>query len=172
MSKVFYKKTLLIAETSSHPHAGIMLKQKLPLESIIQAQDPDLIAQLNRVMSLEASHGKLVGSNGEEVLIPESVYTVLRQVVSAMASGQAITLVPHNRELTTQEAADILNVSRPFLIKLLEQEEIPYLKVGKHRRIRFQDLIAYKEQRDNKRSKLLDKLIEMSEDAGLYEQDE
>lgn len=147
-----------------------MLKQKLPLESIIQApQETDLIAQLEQILSLEASQAKLVGSNGEEVLIPESVYTVLRQVVRAMASGQAITLVPHNRELTTQEAADILNVSRPFLIKLLEQEEIPYVKVGKHRRIRFQDLMAYKEQRDNKRSKLLDSLIQMSQEAGFYE---
>ncbi|GET38120.1 helix-turn-helix domain-containing protein [Microseira wollei] len=146
-----------------------MLKQKLPLESIIQPQETELIAQLERVLSLEGSQGKLVGINGEEVLIPESVYTVLRQVVRAMASGQAITLVPHNRELTTQEAADILNVSRPFLIKLLEQGEIPHIKVGKHRRIRFQDLMAYKEQRDNKRSKLLDSLIQMSQEAGFYE---
>jgi excisionase family DNA binding protein len=78
--------------------------------------------------------------------------------------------VPHNRALTTQQAADILNVSRPFLVKLLENGEIPYIKVGSHRRILFQDLMVYKEQRKVKRRKLLDQLIEMTEEAGLYEE--
>ena len=76
----------------------------------------------------------------------------------------------HNRQLTTQQAADILNVSRPFLVKLLDEEAIPYIKVGSHRRIRFKDLIIYKEHRDSKRRKLLDQLIEMTEEAGLYEE--
>ncbi len=147
----------------------IMLKQKLPLKSVTQPQEADLIAQLEQILSLEASQAKLVGSNGEEVLIPESVYSVLRQVVHAMASGKTITLAPHNRELTTQQAADILNVSRPFLIKLLEEEQIPYIKVGKHRRIRYQDLMKYKEVRDQKRSQLLDQLTQMSQEAGFYE---
>lgn len=78
--------------------------------------------------------------------------------------------MPHNRALTTQQAADILNVSRPFLVKLLENGEIPYIKVGSHRRILFQDLMVYKEQRKVKRRKLLDQLIEMTEEAGLYEE--
>jgi excisionase family DNA binding protein len=110
-----------------------------------------------------------VGANGEQIHIPDSVYQVLRQVVHAMARGQAISIVPHEREMTTQEAADLLNVSRPFLIKLLEEGEIPYIKVGTHRRVRSQDLMSYKEQRDNKRAQLLDSLIQMSEDAGFYE---
>ena len=76
----------------------------------------------------------------------------------------------HNRELTTQQAADILNVSRPFLVKLLDEGAIPYIKVGSHRRIRFKDLIIYKEHRSRKRRKLLDQLIEMTEEAGLYEE--
>jgi len=87
-----------------------------------------------------------------------------------MASGQAISLVLHNRELTTQEAADILNVSRPFLVKLLEKGEIPYIKVGSHRRILFQHLMTYKQQRKVQRRQLLDQLIEMTEEAGLYEE--
>ena len=87
-----------------------------------------------------------------------------------MASGQAISLVLHNRELTTQEAADILNVSRPFLVKLLEKGEIPYIKVGSHRRILFQHLMTYKQQRKVQRRQLLDELIEMTEEAGLYEE--
>ena len=76
----------------------------------------------------------------------------------------------HNRELTTRQAADILNVSRPFLVKLLDEGAIPYIKVGSDRRIRFKDLIIYQEQRDRKRRKLLDQLIEMTEEAGLYEE--
>ena len=81
-----------------------------------------------------------------------------------------IAEVPQNRELTTQEAADILNVSQPFLVKLLETAEIFYVKVGSHRRILFQDLMVYKEQRKVQRRQLLDRLIEMTEEAGLYEE--
>ena len=76
----------------------------------------------------------------------------------------------HNRQLTTEQAADILNVSRLFLVKLLDEGAIPYIKVGSHRRIQFKDLIIYKEHRDRKRRKLLDQLIEMTEEAGLYEE--
>ena len=146
-----------------------MLKQKLSLESVIQPEEVDAIAKLSQIVSLETSQIKLVGSNGEEVLIPESVRSVLRQVVRAMADGKTITLTPPNCELTTQEAADILNVSRPFLIKLLEEEQIPYIKVGKHRRIRYEDLMKYKEKRDEKRDKMLTQLTQMSQEAGFYE---
>jgi len=146
-----------------------MLKQKLSLESVIQPEEVDAIAKLSQILSLETSQIKLVGSNGEEVLISQSVRSMLHQVVRAIASGKTITLTPPNCELTTQEAADILNVSRPFLIKLLEEEQIPYIKVGKHRRIRYEDLMKYKEKRDEKRGKALDELIQMSQEAGFYE---
>jgi len=76
----------------------------------------------------------------------------------------------HNRELTTQEAADILNVSQPFLVKLLENAEIPYIKVGSHRRILFQDLMIYKEQRKVKRRQGLKKLTQFLQDEGFYEE--
>mgnify|MGYP000152558979 CR=1 FL=1 len=148
-----------------------MLKQKESSESVlIPEQETEAIAQLEPILSLESSQLRLVASNGEEIVIPESVYSLLGQVVRAMASGQVISIVPHNRALTTQQAADILNVSRPFLVKLLENGEIPYIKVGSHRRILFQDLMVYKEQRKVKRRKLLDQLIEMTEEAGLYEE--
>ncbi len=146
-----------------------MLKQKLSLESVIQLEEAEAIAKLAQTLNQETSQIKLVESNGEEVLIPESVRSMLRDIVKKIASGQPIYLIPHNHELTTQEAADILNVSRPFLIKLLDEEEIPYIKIGKHRRIRFQDLMKYKEKRDEKRGKALDELIQMSQEAGFYE---
>lgn len=148
-----------------------MLKQKALSESVlVQEQQKESIAQLEQILSRETAQPKLVASNGEEILIPEFVYSILRQVVHAMASGQAISLVPHNREMTTQEAADMLNVSRPFFVKLLEQGEIPYISVGSHRRVIFQDLMTYKEQRKVNRRKLLNQLIEMTEEAGLYEE--
>lgn len=150
-----------------------MLRHIVPVDSVMNPQqEAHYIKQLERILNLENSQAKLVAANGEEIYIPESVHQVLREVVHAMSLGQAISIVPHQRELTTQEAADILNVSRPHLIKLLEQGEIPYITVGTHRRIRSQDLMKYKEQRDNKRGQLLDKLIEMTEEAGLYEDDE
>ena len=148
-----------------------MLKQKESSESVlIPGQEIEAIAQLEPILSHESSQLRLVASNGEEIVIPASVYSLLGQVVRAMASGQVISIVRHNRELTTQQAADILNVSRPFLVKLLENGEIPYIKVGSHRRILFQDLMVYKEQRKVKRRQLLDQLIEMTEEAGLYEE--
>lgn len=134
-----------------------------------QKQEADSIRQLEHILSLQDSQAKLVGANGKVITIPESVYEVLRQVVHAMALGQAISIAPQEQEMTTQQAADILNVSRPYLIKLLEQGEIPCIKVGTHRRIRHQDLISYKQQRDTKRSNLLDELIQESQDMGFYE---
>lgn len=143
---------------------------KMPLESIMaQKQEADSIRQLEHILSLQGSQAKLVDADGKAITIPESVYQVLRQIIHAMALGQAISIAPQDQEMTTQQAADILNVSRPYLIKLLEQGEIPYIKVGTHRRIRHQDLISYKQQRDTKRSNLLDDLIQESQDMGFYE---
>ena len=113
------------------------------------------IKHLAQVLGSETAQVKLLGRDGEEIVIPEPVYHILRQVIHLMASGQAVALVSLEHELTTQEAADLLNVSRPFLVKLLEQGEIPYIKVGAHRRIRVEDLMAYKQQRDAQRRQCL-----------------
>ena len=148
-----------------------MLTQKESPESVlIPEQETEAIAQLEQILSRESSQLRLVASNGEEILIPESVYSVLGQVVRAMASGQAISIVRHNRELTTQEAANILNVSRPFLVKLLENGEIPHIKVGSHRRILFQDVMIYKERRKIKRRQGLNELTQFLQDEGFYEE--
>ncbi len=112
---------------------------------------------------------RLMGSDGSVIELPESVFRLLRRVVHHLSEGQVVTLVPVNKELTTQEAANILNVSRPYLVKLLERGEIPYTKTGTHRRVRFSDLMAYKRERDDRRSEGLDVLTRMSEDLGLYD---
>lgn len=109
----------------------------------------------------------LLGPNNERIELPEPVFRVLRQIVPQLLQGHALTIVPLHKELSTQEAADILNVSRPFLIGLLERGEIPFVKTGKHRRIRFGDLMAYKKKRDASRRKTLDHLSEIGQEFGL-----
>lgn len=133
------------------------------------APEPDtqLIKRLEAV--LESAHPKLVGMDGEEIPLPDSVYQVLRQVIQMMAAGRTISLVPHDLYLSSQEAAEILNVSRPFLYTLLEQGQIPYTMVGTHRRIRVEDLMEYKRNRDSQRRQALSELAAFSQELGFYD---
>jgi excisionase family DNA binding protein len=101
--------------------------------------------------------------NAHPVSIPVSALRLLVDVLTEIGEGHAVNITPIHAELTTQEAADILNVSRPFLIQRLESAEIPFHKVGSHRRIRYQDLVVYKEQLYTKRSKALDALAEQAQ---------
>lgn len=96
----------------------------------------------------------------EPIELPAGAVTLLLEILEAMAAGRGVTLIPENAELTTVQAADILNVSRPFLIKLLEEGAISYRLVGTHRRIRMDDVTAYKERIDRDRHAALDKLVE------------
>ncbi|MCY3879170.1 MAG: helix-turn-helix domain-containing protein [Rhodobacteraceae bacterium] len=90
--------------------------------------------------------------------LPAGVVDLLVHVLEAMAAGQGVTLIPERAELTTVQAADVLNVSRPFLIKLLDRKSIPHRKVGRHRRIRMEDVMAYKNAIDREREQVLEQL--------------
>lgn len=112
----------------------------------------------------------LSGAEGEEMEVPESLFQALRQVVHQMAQERAAMILSVNKDLTTQEAADILRVSRPFLIKLLEEGKIPYFLVGTHRRIHFHDLMAYKTRWEAERRAALDELTRLGQEMGLYDE--
>ena len=112
---------------------------------------------------------KLVGPNRETIELPESVFYVLERVAEVMARGDSITVVPVGREVTTQQAADLLNVSRQYLVRLLEEKRIPFRKTGKHRRLRIEDVLEFKERRDKDRRAGLRELSRMSQEFGGYD---
>jgi excisionase family DNA binding protein len=144
-----------------------MSSQVARVEPIIaQEQERPAIRLLEQALAPAAP--KLVGSDGHEIPIPESAYRAFRQLIHVLASGQAAYLVPMYRELTTQEAAELLNVSRPFVTKLLKERAIPYVQVGSHRRIRMADLLAYQHRRDSQRREALDELSRLAQDEGLH----
>jgi excisionase family DNA binding protein len=126
---------------------------------------------LSTYLSPDVHQIKIVEASGQEheATIPSAAYRLLVDVLNQMAQGNSVSLVPIHAELTTQEAADLLNVSRPFLIKQIDQGEIPHHKVGKHRRINFNDLICYKERVDQEASAALDEIVAISEELGLYD---
>ncbi|MCY3916593.1 MAG: helix-turn-helix domain-containing protein [Chloroflexi bacterium] len=107
--------------------------------------------------------------NQEPLVLPAGAVALLKDILEAMASGHSITMIPHHAELTTVEAADILNVSRPYLIKLLEAGEIRFRKVGTHRRILMEELMAYKEKSERRSRAAMDELVALSEELGLYD---
>jgi excisionase family DNA binding protein len=102
------------------------------------------------------------------VVLPAAAVRLLGALLAELAKGNAVTLMPHHAELTTQEAADLLNVSRPFLVSLLEDGHLPHHKVGTHRRVRFADLMTYKRGRDAESEEALRELAALSQEMKLY----
>ncbi len=124
--------------------------------------------------ALEAQPGalggaSLVSADGTRLPLPESVQRLLARVVHELVRGNAVTVVPVQADLTTQEAADLLNVSRPFLVKLLEAGEIPFHRVGTHRHVSLEDVLAYRRRRGQGRREALAELLREAQAVGLYD---
>jgi excisionase family DNA binding protein len=131
------------------------------------AEQPQLRLLDERLTELEAKHEvvRLVGPDGREIPFPASAFHALQRVIDAMSRGATIALVPQGKELTTKQAADLLHVSRPFLVRHLLGKEIPFEKVGSHRRVRLEDVLAYRARRARERRALLDNMTAAAQDV-------
>lgn len=137
---------------------------------------PEDLNEVHSLASFFESHDSsaaLVSPDGTRVALPHEVYEILRGVVEAMGENKAITLAPHSLQLTTQEAADFLGISRPTLVKLLNSNEIPFERPtsSRHRRLRLLDVMAYQNRRRNERQSRLDEMTRQAVEDGLYETD-
>lgn len=137
-------------------------------------QDIALAKESSRALAKYADQDrvtlKITGEDGqsEDIILPGHIMAMLLKISTEMSQGKAISLIPINAELTTQEAANMMNVSRPHLVKLLEQEALSFHKVGTHRRIYLKDLLTYMEDNDKARRQSLDDLAALSQELGLY----
>ena len=136
---------ILARESSRRLACYLSAKPQAPLRLLIQPED----------------------APAETVSIPATAFRLLNDILMQMARGNAVTLIPVHAELTTQQAADILNVSRPFLVEQLEKSVIPYRKVGTHRRILFEDVMTYKETMDRHRLEALDELSAQAQELDM-----
>jgi excisionase family DNA binding protein len=127
--------------------------------------------ELATLLSRAPANAALVTPDGSLVHLPPAVYEVLSQVITAMRAGRAITVAPLAQRLTTQEAADLLGISRPTMVKLLDDGKLPFEQPGRHRRIRLDDLVAYRDERRRDRSKALDELVGQTDALGLYDEE-
>mgnify|MGYP001547576261 CR=1 FL=1 len=112
---------------------------------------------------------KVTGSNGtsDDMVLPGYAFQLLLDILTQMSMGNAVTFMPVNAELTTQQAANLLSVSRPFLVELLENGAIPFRLVGTHRRILAKDILDYKAREDEERLKVLEKLSAQAQDLDM-----
>jgi excisionase family DNA binding protein len=142
-------------------------------------RDAELLAHASRLMgeALDRSRVRRVSlveetDDGGDIVrleVPPATLRLLSQIFALMARQQTFVLYPESSELTTKQAAEVLGVSRPFLIRVLEAGQIPFRKVGRHRRVLMQDVLTYKKTMQIKRRAALDELVKASEDVGGYD---
>jgi len=120
----------------------------------------------NRSDTIELRVGDM-DATADPIIIPTKAFQLFVRILTEMADGHAVRLMPHESELTTQQAADLLNVSRPYIVRLLDQGRIPSHKVGTHRRVLLKDAMAYKHAHHQARSAALDRLSALDQELGL-----
>jgi excisionase family DNA binding protein len=133
----------------------------------IGPQDAAKLRDVRRVLG--RGRAKLVGPRGENVSLPEPLHLLLKDIVKSLASGRSLVLIPEEKQLTTQQAGELLGMSRPYVIRLLDAGEMPYSLVGKHRRIALRDVLAYAKRRAADRRAALNRMAREAYEAGLYE---
>lgn len=129
---------------------------------------PEALHELSEVLA-QPGHIALTDSEGHRAELPAPLFLHFVRIVRLLAEKRSVTLVPEDEEFTTQAAANYLGVSRQHLVNLLESGKINFHKVGTHRRVKFSDLRAYANQRDESRKVALDELMEAVEEADLYD---
>jgi excisionase family DNA binding protein len=140
------------------------------LEGNQLAEVVDFVSELaRRGVTVPEPKPALVNADGTRLEVPAPVFDALVQVATAMAQGQGVTVMPLSALLTTQEAADLLGISRPTLVRLLADGEIAHEQRGRHRRILLSDLLAYQEQMHRERRESLERMAQDGQAAGLYE---
>jgi excisionase family DNA binding protein len=145
--------------------SAVLLEQQTVLPPAPD-HDRDALDRLAAVLTSHQTRGQaaLVGPDGDRIELPDEVYEALRQVVAALQGGYAVTLAPHTTKLTTQQAADLLNISRPTLVGILERGEIAFEKVGRHRRVMLSDVLDYQQRAKQKRQDTLRELTQEAEE--------
>ena len=140
-------------------------------QTVLPPEDLEAMLDLSRFLDRHPEPAALVGPDGQTVPLPLEAFRVLVAVAAAMREGKAITVAPIDQLLTTQEAADFLGISRPTLVKLLESGEMPFERpgAGRHRRVRLQDLLRYRDRRRVERRAALDTLAREAVEDGLYD---
>ena len=133
----------------------------------ISVQDQKDVQKLYE--AFRSGKAKLVGPDGESRKLPDTLYAFLVELIELLQRGKCVYVLQNQARLTTAEAAAMLGTSRQFLVNLLESGEVPHHKVGSHRRIYVQDLVAYKAKRDNHRKRVLRDLVSSEVAEGLYE---
>ncbi|MGH9110988.1 MAG: helix-turn-helix domain-containing protein [Acidimicrobiales bacterium] len=136
---------------------------------VFPPEDLDQLLDLARFVDQHTEPGLLLGPDGEQVPLPDEVYRVLRHVVEVMRQGKATLIAPQGMLLTTQEAAEFLGISRPTLVKLLEDGAIPFEKPNRHRRVRLQDLVDFQARQRSERRAILDELTREASELGPYD---
>jgi excisionase family DNA binding protein len=153
-----------------------MTTELLDIDAMPPDQAESLAAgKLSQALAAQLAHGESPtvilsgGESGAQEALPMTAARLLVKILSEIAKGNAVTVVPLKPELTTQEAAELLSVSRPHLVKMLERGEMPFHKVGTHRRIRLADVLAYKRKALEERKAILREMVALNQEMGLYD---
>lgn len=135
----------------------------------IPVSQQEQVQELQKLMRREGKASLVGRGEGPALELPGVVYSLLLRILESMEEGKAISIVPVMQDLTTQEAANFLGVSRPFFVKLLETGKLRYHMTGTHRRVYLKDLMDYRQRRDHDKLDAINRIAQFEEDAGLYD---